>query len=261
MKIKIENLSFSYNVLSEDKRQVLADISFEIGENELVGIIGHSGSGKTTLIQHFTGLLKPTSGKVWVDGQDLWGHKIDLSAIRRKIGIVFQFPETQLFEEKVFEDIAFGPKNLGLSKEEITSRVRKALELIGLDFDLYEKRNPHKLSEGEKRRVALAGVIAMNPKMLVLDEPTAGLDPSGIRYMNQILKKFYHLGKTVIIVSHNLDEVVRLVERVLILDKGKLVFDGKKEELFSGHNILEKLKISRPRCCILFNTIKSLAKK
>jgi len=256
MNIKIENLSFSYSLLSTEKKEVLSDISFEIGDNELVGITGHSGSGKTTLIQHFTGLLKPTKGKVWIDGQDLWGSKIDLSAIRRKIGIVFQFPETQLFEEHVFEDVAFGPKNLGLSEAEVASRVKKALELVGFDFDTYRKRNPHQLSEGEKRRVALAGVFAMKPSALVLDEPTAGLDSSGIQYMNQILKKFHHSGKTIIIVSHNLDEIVKLAERILILHKGRLVFDGSKNELVFEHNILEKLNINKPRCCILFKMIK-----
>ncbi|MBN1349489.1 energy-coupling factor transporter ATPase [candidate division KSB1 bacterium] len=256
MKIKIENLSFSYTLLSDAKQTALDNVSLEIGDNELIGIMGHSGSGKTTLIQHFTGLLKPTSGKVLVNGKDIWEDKAYSNEIRRKIGIVFQFPESQLFEETVYADIAFGPLNLNLAKDEIDARVRHALEIVGLDFDQYSGRNPHHLSEGEKRRVALAGVFAMQPEVLVLDEPTAGLDPAGIKMVNQIVKSLQALGKSVIIVSHNLAELIKVVDRIVLLSRGRVMFDGHKNDLIFGQHVLAQSKIDRPRVLRLLDALK-----
>jgi energy-coupling factor transport system ATP-binding protein len=212
-----------------------------------LALVGASGSGKTTLIQLLNGLLRPTSGSVFVDGTDLSHPKTDLYAIRRRIGLVFQFPESQLFEETVFEDVAFGPKNLGHSRDEVKAHVRSALERVGLDPERYGNQSPFHLSGGEKRRAAIAGVLAMDPEMLVLDEPTAGLDwESGLR-IEAILSDYHRLGRTVLFVTHDMDLVGRLADRIVVLEKGKTGFEGGKSELFQAEGgILARAGLTTP---------------
>ncbi|MDZ7260778.1 MAG: energy-coupling factor transporter ATPase [candidate division KSB1 bacterium] len=246
-KIKIENLCFSYNSHLPQPQSVLKNINLTIHEREFIGLVGPTGSGKTTLLQHFTGLLKPTSGRILIDGQDLWQKNVKLSEIRKKIGLVFQFPETQLFEERVYEDVAFGPRNLGLPEWEVEARVSSALNLVGMDFQQYKDRNPHQLSEGEMRRVALAGVLAMQPQVLALDEPTAALDPQGIKCIEDILRRFHLSNKTVILISHNMDVVARLTQRIVVLKDGEICFDGPKTELFDKNELLKEWGLEVPR--------------
>lgn len=246
MKIRFEELSFKYDN-TPVQRNVLESLNFEILEHDFVGIIGASGSGKTTLIQHFTGLLQPSSGRVLIDGQELNSAGMDLGDLRTRIGIVFQFPESQLFEETVYADVAFGPQNMGLSEAEVHDRVEESLRLVGLDADHFSKRSPFHLSEGEKRRVAIAGVIAMNPDVLILDEPTACLDPEGIRIIEEILRGLHRLGKQIIIVSHHMDFVVRLCNRIIVLQNGKLIYDGDKKSIFNQTRMLNRANILLPR--------------
>ncbi len=246
MTISLRNLSFHYT--REAKRTpALSGINLTIGDHEFVAIVGPTGSGKTTLFQHFTGLLRPSSGEIVIDGETIPPKGAALAEIRRKIGLVFQFPEKQLFEETVFDDVAFGPKNMRFSPEQIESTVSTALSLVDLDFTALRERNPHHLSEGEKRRVALAGVLAMNPQVLVLDEPTACLDPQGVRCIENILRRLYANGVTVILISHNIDLVFRLAERVIILAAGTVQYDGDKETLLSREVLLEDLGLELPR--------------
>ncbi len=199
---------------------------------EFIGLIGHTGSGKSTLIQHLNGLLKPTSGKIVVNGLDLTSKGIKLNAIRKKVGLVFQYPEYQLFEETVEKDVAFGPMNLGLSESEISSRVKEAIELVGLDYEAIKDKSPFELSGGQKRRVAIAGVLSMNPEVLILDEPTAGLDPRGRDEILGQIKKL-HVDKeiTVILVSHSMEDIAKMADRLIVMDKGQVALDGKPQEV------------------------------
>lgn len=247
MKIQFENICFSYNSKLPEKREVLKNINFSITEGECIGIIGPSGSGKTTLLQHFTGLLRPSSGTIYVDHRDIWKKGYSMSELRRKIGLVFQFPESQLFEETVAADVGFGPRALGLSDEEIKVRIDEALKLVGMEGSTIGERSPHRLSEGEKRRIAIAGVLAMAPDVLILDEPTACLDPAGVKLVLQILKKLHQEGITIIIVTHNLEAIVQLVQRVIIIDDGEICFDGMKETSFSNETLLTKGNLEPPR--------------
>ena len=247
MKIRFVNVSYYYQNYMPEPDIALNDINIEISKNEFIGIVGPSGSGKTTLVQHFTGLLQPSEGKVFIDDDDISKVDFDIHSLRRRIGIVFQFPESQLFEETVYDDVAFGPKNFGLNEEEIDSRIRETLQLVDLDFEKMKLRSPFKLSEGEKRRVALAGVISMNPEMFILDEPTACLDASGIRKIEKLLSNLHRLGKSIVLVSHNLDFIVKLCKRVIVIDGGKIIFDGQKDKLFSDVAILEKAGLDTPR--------------
>lgn len=240
MKIEFKNVSFAYSGLTPVKKEVLKNISFKIDKNEFIALIGPSGSGKTTLLQHFTGLLKPTDGMILVDGQDIWQKKFFLSQLRKRIGLVFQFPETQLFEETVFDDIAYGPKNLKISQAEIEERVRGALKLVGLDFEQFKDRSPHHLSGGEKRRVAIAGILAMAPEMIILDEPTAGLDPAGCRRIVNILKELNRQNIPVMLSTHHLDLALEAADRIIVLSEGKILFDGRKDK--AVRFIDEKLK-------------------
>ena len=244
--IKVSALRHVYSVGTPFEKVAIDDINIEIPHGQFVGLIGHTGSGKSTFIQHLNALLKPTSGTVTVDGEDVNADKISAKNVRHKVGLVFQYPEYQLFEETVYADIAFGPKNMGLSETEIDERVREAAHFVGVTDEQFE-RSPLELSGGQKRRVAIAGVIAMRPGVLILDEPTAGLDPAGCE---QILRNIcdYHTqtGSTVIIVSHSMDDVARLADRLVVFNHGAIRFDGTPEEVFSQPEELRSIGLAVP---------------
>jgi energy-coupling factor transport system ATP-binding protein len=261
MSIEINDLNFIYNEGTPFERQALKNINLEISDSELVGLIGHTGSGKSTLIQHFNGLLKPTSGTILVDGEDLFKEKKTLLNIRKKIGLVFQYPEHQLFEETIGKDIAFGPTNLGLNEDEVNSRVRESMELVGLDYEAMVDRSPFELSGGQKRRVAIAGVLAMNPSVLILDEPTAGLDPRGRDEIFNQIKELYDKKKlTIIIVSHSMEDMANLVNRLVVMYHGEVYMSGKPKEIFERAEELEKIGLGVPQIKKLMIKLKSLGK-
>lgn len=236
MSICVENVSCVYSKGSPFEKVALENISLTIEKGEFIGIIGHTGSGKSTLIQHLDGLIHPTSGKVTIDGVDLAAKTKAAVAKRHSVGMVFQYPEHQLFEETVAKDIAFGPKNLGCSEEETEKRVKSAMKFAGLDYDTFGGRSPFRLSGGQQRRVAIAGVIAMHPDFLILDEPSAGLDPIGRREIFSRIQSWYQKGVfSVILVSHNMDDIARLATRLLVMHKGHLVMDGKPMDIFLHH--------------------------
>lgn len=236
MSICVENVSCVYSKGSPFEKVALENISLTIEKGEFIGIIGHTGSGKSTLIQHLNGLIHPTSGKVTIDGVDLSAKTKEAVAKRHSVGMVFQYPEHQLFEETVAKDIAFGPKNLGCSEEETEKRVKSAMKFAGLDYDTFGGRSPFRLSGGQQRRVAIAGVIAMHPDFLILDEPSAGLDPIGRREIFSRIQSWYQKGVfSVILVSHNMDDIARLATRLLVMHKGHLVMDGKPMDIFLHH--------------------------
>ena len=242
--LELENISFKYAEVGSSRKNVLNNVSLKLGTRECVAIVGPSGSGKTTLIQHFTGLLKPTSGRVLFQNQDIWARRFDKSELRRKIGIVFQFPETQLFEETVEKDIAFGPKNLGVAAEDIAKRIEESMRAVDLSAD-FKKRSPFRLSEGEKRRAAIAGVLAMRPEMIVFDEPTAGLDPRGVQGFSHIIRKQVQT-RAIVVVTHNMDFVADVADRVIALHKGMIVFDGTPRELFSDPQHVADIDLEVP---------------
>jgi energy-coupling factor transport system ATP-binding protein len=249
----VETIDLRHVYMSGTSRAIAAvdGVSLVIGAGEAVGIMGPTGSGKSTLVQHFNGLLRPTSGRILVDGVDLWnGAKAALRSVRRKVGLIFQFPEHQLFEETVFDDIAFGPRNLGLPEEEIKSRVGEAMEIVGLGGEQAEvigRRSPFGLSGGQMRRVAIAGVLAMRPSILVLDEPTAGLDPRGRQGLLETLLRLHHeSGLTLVVVSHNMEDLARLVDRVVVLERGKVALEGPAREVFSRADRLRTLGLDAP---------------
>lgn len=236
MSICVENVSYIYGKGSPFEKVALKDVNLTIEPGEFVGIIGHTGSGKSTLIQHLNGLVHPTSGKVTIDGVDLAQKSKEATAKRHSVGMVFQYPEHQLFEETVAKDIAFGPKNLGCDEEETDKRVKSAMKFAGLDYDTFGGRSPFRLSGGQQRRVAIAGVIAMHPNFLILDEPSAGLDPIGRREIFARIQSWYKKGVfSVILVSHNMDDIARLATRLLVMHKGHLVLDGKPMDIFLHH--------------------------
>ena len=236
MSICVENVSCVYSKGSPFEKLALENINLTIEKGEFIGIIGHTGSGKSTLIQHLNGLIHPTSGKVTIDGVDLAAKTKAAVAKRHSVGMVFQYPEHQLFEETVAKDIAFGPKNLGCSEEETEKRVKSAMKFAGLDYDTFGGRSPFRLSGGQQRRVAIAGVIAMHPDFLILDEPSAGLDPIGRREIFSRIQSWYQKGVfSVILVSHNMDDIARLATRLLVMHKGHLVMDGKPMDIFLHH--------------------------
>ncbi|MBN2091728.1 ATP-binding cassette domain-containing protein [candidate division KSB1 bacterium] len=241
MQLRIEKLFFNYQNPGIEPRFILKNINFKISENEIIGLAGQSGSGKTTLIQHLNGLLQPTKGHVFFDDKAFFSNQISLSEIRSQIGIAFQFPESQFFNETVEEELAFGPKNLKkFSLVEIKQRIKEALEMMGLDYEKFHHRNPYYLSGGEKRRVALASIIAMNPALLILDEPTAGLDHSGILLLENLIRQYRTTQKSLLIVSHNIDSLLEFVDRIIILHQGEIVFDKPKQEFFfSDEKILQ----------------------
>lgn len=236
MSICVENVSCVYSKGSPFEKVALENINLTIEKGEFIGIIGHTGSGKSTLIQHLNGLIHPTSGRVTIDGVDLAAKTKAAVAKRHSVGMVFQYPEHQLFEETVAKDIAFGPKNLGCSEEETEKRVKSAMKFAGLDYDTFGGRSPFRLSGGQQRRVAIAGVIAMHPDFLILDEPSAGLDPIGRREIFSRIQSWYQKGVfSVILVSHNMDDIARLATRLLVMHKGHLVMDGKPMDIFLHH--------------------------
>lgn len=249
MSIKIENLTHIYGENTPFEKKALNDISLEIQKGELIGLIGHTGSGKSTLIQHINGLLKPNYGKIIVNDVDITDKNIKMKEIRQKVGLVFQYPEHQLFEETIEKDISFGPKNLDLDEEEILRRVKISMEKVGLDYDEYKDRSPFELSGGQKRRVAIAGVIAMEPEVLILDEPTAGLDPKG---RDDILKQIVKFNieqpdLTVILVSHSMEDVANIVDRILVMNKGEVTMFGKPEDIFKESDVLESYGLAAPQ--------------
>ncbi len=247
MKIRFENVCYQYNSKLPHKNQALKDINLEISKNEFIGIIGPSGSGKTTLLQHFNGLLKPKSGKIYVDDRDIWSKNYRLDELRKRIGLVFQFPESQLFEETVYSDVAFGPTMLKLSESEREMRVNEALKLVGIKYEKFKDRSPHHLSEGEKRRVAIAGVLAMAPEVLILDEPTACLDPSGVKLIIRILEQLHANGTTIIMITHNLDVIIQLAARIIVLNQGVICYDGNRENIFIDPIFLSSFDLETPR--------------
>lgn len=254
--IKTENLSYVYGENTPFRKVAVDHINLEINENEMIGIIGHTGSGKSTLIQHFNGLLKPTSGKLYIDGEDLWQDKSKLKQTRFKVGLVFQYPEYQLFEETVYKDIAFGPKNMGLSEEEIDRRVKETARLVGLRAEHLQK-SPFELSGGQKRRVAIAGVMAMEPKVLVLDEPASGLDPRGRdKILGQIREYHREKKNTVILVSHSMEDVARNVQKILVMNQAKLFCYDTTPNVFHRAQELEAIGLAVPQITRVMNRLK-----
>lgn len=249
MFIRLENLYFTYSLGMPFETEVLKNINLEINEGEFIGLIGHTGCGKTTLIQHFNGLLKPTSGKVFVEGIDINKKGVKLKLIRQKIGLVFQYPENQLFEETIYQEVAFGPKKLGLPEEKIEKRVREALKIVDLDYNLYAERSPFSLSGGEMRRVALASILSIRPRMLVLDEPTANLDPQGRdNILSEIKKVHRDFGMTIVLISHNMEKIAEIVKRLLVMNRGEIIMDGSPQEIFEKHaNDLIKIGLGLPQ--------------
>ncbi len=245
MPIEVRSLTHIYHKGSTSETTALKDVSFRIENGEFVGLIGPTGSGKSTLIQHLNGLLKPTSGEVLVDGQNIWDKGMSLRKLRQRVGLVFQYAEQQVFEETVREDIAFGPRNLGLSSREVMERVEEAAAMVGLSKDLLD-RSPFDLSGGQLRRVAIAGVVAMKPEILILDEPAAGLDPRGRDGILSSIQKMHRAGMTVILVSHNMEDVARLCGRLLVLHKGELAADGSPREIFSRNVFVREIGLRAP---------------
>ena len=244
--IRIENLTHTYSAGTPFERSAICGVNLTIPSGQFVGIIGHTGSGKSTLIQHLNALLAPTEGKVYLDDVDINGSKQARKESRFRVGVVFQYPEYQLFEETVYRDIAFGPKNMGLSEAEIDERVKEAAGFAGVDSSLFEL-SPLELSGGQKRRVAIAGVISMRPSVLVLDEPTAGLDPEGCRMILENIENYHKkTGSTVLIVSHSMDDVARIAERLIVMNKGQVEMDGTPEDVFSQAEHLEKIGLNIP---------------
>ena len=248
MSIVIEKLNYVYMAGGPYETHALHDVSLTIGDGEFVGLIGHTGSGKSTLVQHLNGLLKPTSGRILVDGLDLADKQTDKRAVRRKVGLVFQYPENQLFEETVEKDIAFGPKNLGLDDAEISRRVREAMEKVALDYNRLKDRSVFELSGGQMRRVAIAGVLAMEPGTLVLDEPCAGLDPRGREEILGLIRRLHEqAGTTIVMVSHSMDDVASLAERVIVMNRGEVYMDGAPREVFSRGDDLRAIGLDVPQ--------------
>ena len=246
MSIILDHINYCYSADSAYKVQALKDVSLEINDGEFIGIIGHTGSGKSTLIQHMNGLLKATSGHIYYNGQDIYDNDYDLSKLRHKVGMVFQYPEHQLFEADVLSDVCFGPKNQGLSQDEAKEKAIEALKQVGLKEKYYDA-SPFELSGGQKRRVAIAGVLAMEPDVLILDEPTAGLDPRGRdEILDQIAWLHQERKITVILVSHSMEDIARYVERILVMNKGYKAFDGAPREVFAHYKELEAMGLAAP---------------
>ena len=246
MQLQFEQVTHTYQAGSPFRATAVQDVSLTVSQGELTALIGHTGSGKSTLAQHMNALLAPTSGRVLLDGKDINQKGVSKKETRQRIGLVFQYAETQLFEETVAKDIAFGPKNLGLSQAETDARVREAHQRVGLPEEVAEK-SPFELSGGQMRRAAIAGVIAMRPEMLVLDEPAAGLDPMGREDMLSLVRSFHEAGTTVVMVSHSMDDVARLAKRIIVMDKGRIALDGTAEEVFQDAERLNRMDLDVPQ--------------
>ena len=258
MPIKIEHLTHTYMPGSPFASVALHDVNLTIEDGELIGLLGHTGSGKTTLVQHLNGLVKATEGRIIVDGLDLTEKGVSLLEVRRKVGLVFQYPEYQLFEETVAKDIAFGPKILGLPAEEIDRRVRYAMEQVGLDYDEIAECSPFELSGGQMRRVAIAGVLAMQPKVLILDEPTAGLDPAGRRSILNMIRNLHAAGGlTVIMVSHSMDDISTLATRLVVMSKGEMVLTGTPRVVFRQQELMQSIGLGVPQAAQLAHALRS----
>lgn len=254
--LKTENLTYVYSQGTPFEKTAVNNVSIEIEKGEFTGIIGHTGSGKSTLIQHFNGLLKPTSGRIYLDGQDIWEDKSKIRQVRFRVGLVFQYPEYQIFEETVYKDIAFGPKNMRLSEHEIDRRVRQTATAVGISEELLGK-SPFELSGGEKRRVAIAGVMAMEPEVLILDEPTAGLDPKGRGIILEQIKEYHrNMGCTVLLVSHSMEDVARYASKILVMNKSEIFCYGKTSDVFKQSDEIEKIGLSVPQITRVFNLMR-----
>lgn len=256
MSIALEHVSYVYSPGTAYEKHALKDVSFEIPQGQFMGIIGHTGSGKSTLIQHLNGLVKATSGKVIYEGRNIYDEGYNMRTLRSQVGLVFQYPEYQLFEVDVISDVCFGPKNQGLSPEECERNAREALELVGFQ-EKYYKQSPFELSGGQKRRVAIAGVLAMKPKVLILDEPTAGLDPKGRdEILDQVEKLHKETGMTVILVSHSMEDIARYVERIIVMNQGEKMLDGTPKEVFRHYRELEKVGLAAPQVTYVMHDLK-----
>lgn len=256
MAIKIEHINYSYSVGTAFERQALRDINLEIPDGQFIGLIGHTGSGKSTLIQHLNGLLRADSGDILLDGESIYREGYQMKDLRSKVGLVFQYPEHQLFEVDVFKDVCFGPKNLGLGQEEVEERAREALSLVGLSERYYDK-SPFELSGGQKRRAAIAGVLAMKPRLLVLDEPTAGLDPKGRdEILDQVaqLHAEKHIG--VVLVSHSMEDVAKYVERIIVMSGGQVLYDDTPANVFAHYKELESVGLAAPQVTYVTQALK-----
>lgn len=256
MSIKIEHLNYVYSAVTAYEKHALKDICLEIPHGEFVGIIGHTGSGKSTLIQHLNGLIKGSDGAIYYDGENIYEPGYDMRKLRNQVGLVFQYPEHQLFEVDVMSDVCFGPKNQGLTKEECRQRALEALHLVGLKEKYYEA-SPFELSGGQKRRVAIAGVLAMHPKVLVLDEPTAGLDPKG---RDEILDQIAYLHKkqdlTVILVSHSMEDIARYADRIIVMNRGQVMYNDRPEKVFEHYKELEEVGLAAPQVTYIMHDLK-----
>ncbi len=256
--IKAEKLSYIYGENTPFRKVAVDNVDLDIDEGEFIGVIGHTGSGKSTLIQHFNGLLKPTSGSIYIDGEKLWEDKARLRAIRFKVGLVFQYPEYQLFEETCYKDISFGPKNMGLSEEEIDKRVRETARLVGLSDSVLEK-SPFELSGGQKRRVAIAGVMAMEPKVLVLDEPASGLDPKGRSQILGLIRDYHKEKKnTVMLVSHSMEDVAKHCSKILVMNNAKIFCYDTPVNVFHRAEELEQMGLAVPQITRVFNRLRAM---
>lgn len=256
MSIRAEHVNYIYGQGTAFEQYALKDVSFEIGEGEFVGLIGHTGSGKSTLIQHLNGLIRATDGAIYYNGENIYQDGYDMKALRSKVGLVFQYPEHQLFEVDVFSDVCFGPKNLGLSGEALKERAAEALLQVGLE-EKYWEQSPFELSGGQKRRVAIAGVLAMHPDVLILDEPTAGLDPKGRdEILDQISALHKEKGMTIILVSHSMEDIARYADRIIVMNHGEKVYDAPPKEVFSHYRELEKIGLAAPQITYIIHGLR-----
>jgi len=256
MLLKLENVTYQYNIGTPGEVTALENICLDIDRGEYIGLIGHTGSGKSTLIQHLNGLIRPTSGRVLFEGEDIWGEGYSRQQLRFHVGLVFQYPEHQLFETDVITDVCFGPKNMGLSAEEAKERAAAALRAAGAEEDIYEK-SPFELSGGQKRRVAIAGVLAMEPDVLILDEPTAGLDPRGRKEILTLIDDLHaSRGMTIILVSHSMEDVADHAGRLIVMNKGKTAFDAVPKEVFAHYKELEAMQLSAPQVTYVMHALK-----
>lgn len=257
MSIKLEGINYLYGQGTEMVVHALKDINIEIKDGEFVGLIGHTGSGKSTLVQHLNGLVRPTEGHIYFDGQDIYAEGYDMKKHRSNVGLVFQYPEHQLFEVDVLSDVCFGSKNLGLKKAEAEEQAKKALALVGMD-ESYYKRSPFDLSGGQKRRVAIAGVLAMKPKMLILDEPTAGLDPQGRKEILELISGLRErAGITIVLVSHSMEDVAEYVDRIIVMNKGCVAYDAAPKEVFAHYEELEEMGLAAPQVSYIVHKLKA----